>query len=171
MEVVMEEVLPMLNEGEPLIPQIKNMRIIRAFAGVRPLYQPGGGAGREATRDFTLLDHEKLSGLKGFISVVGGKLTTYRLMAKNTVDFIAEKLGVDKPCITHKEKLYPPFPKERPMSFDNICQCERVSREMLDKAVSDKERFSLSDGKTYYQTGYGAMSGYFLHFQSYRLLS
>ena len=133
-EVVMEEVLPMLNEGEPLIPQIKNMRIIRAFAGVRPLYQPGGGAGREATRDFTLLDHEKLSGLKGFISVVGGKLTTYRLMAKNTVDFIAEKLGVDKPCITHKEKLYPPFPKERPMSFDNICQCERVSREMLDKS-------------------------------------
>jgi len=162
-----EEVLPMLDEGEPLIPEIKEMRLIRAFAGVRPLYRPEGSeGGREASRDFVLLDHEKLTGLKGFVSVVGGKLTTYRLMAKQTADFMSEKLGVDKSCITHKEMLHPPFPKDRPMSFKNICQCERVTEEMLDKAVEERERFSLSDIRRITRLGMGPCQGIFCTFRA-----
>lgn len=166
-EATKEEVLKLLDEGEDLIPEIKDMRLIRAFAGVRPLYQPeGGGGGREATRDFVLIDHESLSGLKGFVSVVGGKLTTFRLMAKNTVDFIAKKLGVDKPCITHKEMLHPPFPKERPVSPDNICQCERVNVHMLDKAVEGRESFSLSDIRRITRLGMGPCQGIFCTFRA-----
>ncbi len=167
LEATKEEVLPMLDEGEPLIPEIKEMRLIRAFAGVRPLYRPEGSeGGREASRDFVLLDHEKLTGLRGFVSVVGGKLTTYRLMAKQTADFMAEKLGVDKPCITHKEMLHPPFPKDRPMSFKNICQCERVTEEMLDKAVEERERFSLSDIRRITRLGMGPCQGIFCTFRA-----
>jgi glycerol-3-phosphate dehydrogenase len=39
------------------------------------------------------------------ISLVGGKLTTYRLMAEKAVDVVAELLGDNAPCRTAKEPL------------------------------------------------------------------
>ncbi|MFN8445198.1 MAG: hypothetical protein U0175_30700 [Caldilineaceae bacterium] len=45
------EVELMLEEGEKLIPGFKKARVLRAWAGVRPLYQEGfKGASRDATR-------------------------------------------------------------------------------------------------------------------------
>jgi glycerol-3-phosphate dehydrogenase len=165
-EATKEEVLDLIKSGEDFIPGLMDMRFIRAFAGVRPLYQgEGEGAGREATRDFTLIDHEE-KGLKGFISVVGGKLTTYRLMAKSTVGLIAKKLGVDKPCITDKEKLVAPFPWKRMAEEEPLCQCERVTKEMLDKAVEGKEHFSLSDVRRLTRLAMGPCQGTFCTFRA-----
>jgi len=142
------------------------MRFIRAFAGVRPLYEPGGkGSGREATREFTLINHEE-TGLKGFISVVGGKLTTFRLMAKATVDLVVKKLSIDKPCITHKEPLSAPFPWKRLSVEEPLCQCERVTKEMLDKAVEGKERFSLGDIRRLTRLAMGPCQGTFCTFRA-----
>ena len=165
-EATKEEVLDLIKQGEDFIPGLMDMRFIRAFAGVRPLYQGEGDAsGREATRDFTLIDHEE-KGLKGFISVVGGKLTTYRLMAKATVDVIAKKLGVDKPCITDKENLTAPFPWKRMPVEEPLCQCERVTKEMLDKAVEGKENFSLSDVRRLTRLAMGPCQGTFCTFRA-----
>ena len=47
-----EEVLRLLKIGEPLFPDVRSYRILRAFAGTRPLYTPGGAAGRKASRNF-----------------------------------------------------------------------------------------------------------------------
>lgn len=165
-EATKEEVLDLIKESEDFIPGLMDMRFIRAFAGVRPLYQGEGDAsGREATRDFTLIDHEE-KGLEGFISVVGGKLTTYRLMAKATVDVIAKKLGVDKPCTTDKEKLTAPFPWKRMPVEEPLCQCERVTKEMLDKAVEGKENFSLSDVRRLTRLAMGPCQGTFCTFRA-----
>jgi glycerol-3-phosphate dehydrogenase len=38
--------------------------------------------------------------MPGLISVLGGKLTTYRLMAEKAVDLACRKLGVSAPCST-----------------------------------------------------------------------
>lgn len=165
-EATLEEVLELLEEGTHLVPDLKNMRLIRAFAGVRPLYEPGGAAGREATREFTLIDHNELTGLEGLVSVVGGKLTTYRLMAKAAVDFVADKLGIDKPCITDREMIYAPVKKNGAKPSEYLCQCEMVTSKMLDQAVQGKERFSLSDVRRLTRLGMGPCQGTFCTFRA-----
>lgn len=98
------EVDYMLEQAGVLIPEVYNARIIRAFAGVRPLYVPKSSAaneGREISRNFALIDHQVEDGLSGFVSILGGKLSTYRLMAKVTTDLVCQKLGIDKECTTH----------------------------------------------------------------------
>ena len=100
-----EEVLRLLNLGKPLFPEIWNYRILRAFAGNRPLYTPpDSDAGRGASRNFVIVDHER-EGLQGFASIFGGKLTTYRLMAEKMSDLVCRKLGVDAVCRTAVEPL------------------------------------------------------------------
>ena len=102
-----EEVLRLLKLGEPLFPDIWNYRILRAFAGNRPLYTPPNAeAGRGASRNFVIVDHES-EGLLGMASIFGGKLTTYRLMAEKMTDLVCKKLGVTAPCRTAYESLAP----------------------------------------------------------------
>ena len=104
------EVERMLSEGEQLVPGISRMRVLRAWAGVRPLYKDQDAASdRDIPRTYKLLDHETRDGVKGIISIVGGKWTTYRLMAKEAVDAVSEKLGVTAECRTHLEPLPQPF--------------------------------------------------------------
>src|SRR4030042_6655976 len=52
------EIRLMLEEGQKIIPRFKEFRILRAWAGVRPLIQEANtGANRDISRAFTLLDH------------------------------------------------------------------------------------------------------------------
>lgn len=98
------EVAKLLDLGKPLFPQVGTYRILRAFAGTRPLYTPGGASGRKATRNFSVVDHSK-EGLEGMVSIFGGKLTTYRLMAERVCDDVCRQLGVKTPCRTAEEPL------------------------------------------------------------------
>ena len=103
------EVNKILDEGIEMVPVIEDLRMQRTYAGVRPLYEPpsqaGGEAGREISRGFYVLDHEKMNGVGGLISIVGGKLTSHRMMAEKTVDAVCAKLGVQAACRTHLEPL------------------------------------------------------------------
>ncbi|MDO5483997.1 MAG: anaerobic glycerol-3-phosphate dehydrogenase subunit GlpA [Desulfovibrionaceae bacterium] len=98
------DVLRLLELGEPLFPQVRQYRILRAFAGTRPLYTPGNAAGRQASRNFHVVDHAE-EGLAGLVSIFGGKLTTYRLMAERVCDRVCAGLGVSTPCRTAQEAL------------------------------------------------------------------
>jgi glycerol-3-phosphate dehydrogenase len=105
-----QEIQFMLDEGEKLVPGFKQYRALRAWAGVRPLYKDTDVANdRDISRTYKLLDHEQRDGVAGFISIVGGKWTTYRMMAQEAVDEIARKLGNTQPCRTHEEAL--PIPR------------------------------------------------------------
>jgi glycerol-3-phosphate dehydrogenase len=106
--VAPEEIDHLMKLGVELIPALAEARLLRVFTGARPLYVPksaAGAGGREISRNFALLDHEQLENVKGFISIVGGKLTTYRLMAKATADLVCKKLGIDRPCMTDQIAL------------------------------------------------------------------
>jgi glycerol-3-phosphate dehydrogenase len=103
-----EEVQRLLALGSELIPALSEARVLRIFTGARPLYAPkstSGAGGRDISRNFALLDHEQLDGIAGFISIVGGKLTTYRLMAKVTSDLVCRKFGITAECTTDQEQL------------------------------------------------------------------
>lgn len=109
------EVLRLLDLGEPLFPAIRTYRMLRAFAGNRPLYTPPNAeAGRGASRNFVIVDHEA-EGLSGMASIFGGKLTTYRLMAEKMTDLVCARLGVSTPCRTAEEPLAP-TPDDKLMS-------------------------------------------------------
>jgi glycerol-3-phosphate dehydrogenase len=101
-----DEVRRMIEEGAMMLDGVTTARAMRAYAGVRPLYDLGAEAeGREMSRNFAVIDHEERDGIKGFTSIVGGKVTTYRLMAERVVDVAARHLGVSTPCTTAEVPL------------------------------------------------------------------
>ena len=85
----------LLAETNRIIPDANLTRenVRYSYAGVRPLpYVPGESEG-SVTRRHIVRDHAVSSGPRGMISIVGGKLTTYRELAEQTVDLILRKLG------------------------------------------------------------------------------
>jgi len=173
------EVERLLTIGQEMIPSIREARIIRAFAGVRPLYQPerelGDDLAREVTRDFFVLDHESLDGLSGFVSVLGGKFTTYRLMAEKTVDLVGGKLGNRTLCRTHQE-LLPGAVKlgqERQLSGEEdqiICECEQVTEKQLKEAILEKGSCTLNDLRRRTRLGMGTCQGTFCNCRALEVL-
>lgn len=92
-----------------VLPALRDATVLREWAGVRPLFDPalaisdGADAhvdGRKAARTFEVLDHAAHDGVAGLFSIVGGKLTTYRLMGERTADAVCRALGVDTPSAT-----------------------------------------------------------------------
>ncbi len=141
-----------LREGIPMVPSLATTPYIRAYAGIRPLLKAKDDSdGRGASRGFALLDHEDAE-LSNFITVTGGKLTTYRLMAEKTVDFICKRLGVNVACTTATTIVEPSrlaewtdpslghkyawWSKHTPDDY-LLCECEVVPRSGVDKVLTN----------------------------------
>ena len=115
MEVTTGEVDLLLREGVKLSPRLAETRILRAYAGVRPLVADDSDpSGRSISRGIVCLDHARRDGIEGFITITGGKLMTYRLMAQEATDMVCRKLGVDRPCETAEV----PLPGSEPNAAD-----------------------------------------------------
>jgi glycerol-3-phosphate dehydrogenase len=107
-EVAQSEIDELLDLGEWLFPDIRRLPLLRAYAGVRPLYdiaEAQAATSRTISRSHAVLDHGVRDGIDNFVSIVGGKLTTYRLMAEQTVDMVCAKVGVTTGCTTADEPL------------------------------------------------------------------
>lgn len=99
--VTREEVELLLREGCALAPSLATTRILRAYGGVRPLVADDSDpTGRNISRGIVCLDHESRDGIKGLVTITGGKLMTYRLMAEQAADAVCRKLGVNTACST-----------------------------------------------------------------------
>ncbi len=59
--------------------------VVHSFAGVRPLILEAGKGDRETTRDYKLLEHSGVPAM----TIVGGKITTYRVLAEDVMKKIA----------------------------------------------------------------------------------
>ena len=168
------EVALILEEGDKLIPGLAQARLLRAWAGVRPLYrEKATTADRDLSRDFKVLDHAERDGLHGLVSIVGGKYTTYRLMAERTVDVVAAQLGIVAPCLTHAEVIPPPherraFTVGAPLAAvesahaygDLVCECELVTRQRVVQAWRDGAT-SIDDIRRDTRLGMGPCQGGF----------
>lgn len=75
--------------------------VVGAYAGLRPLLQDPRF---ETTRDLSRR-HSISRGPKGVITVTGGKLTTYRLMAEQVVDLVTRRQGRYLRCVTASLRL------------------------------------------------------------------
>jgi glycerol-3-phosphate dehydrogenase len=104
-----EEIAYLLDETNRLIPWARLTRedVLFTYSGVRPLpYSPRGEEGG-ITRSHVVYDHEEGRsiaggrlevqgggpGAEGLLSIVGGKLTTYPTLSRQTVDMVYDKLG------------------------------------------------------------------------------
>jgi len=78
--------------------------IISTYAGYRPLVRPGRGSKHSSAK--LSRTHVVLEGSSGLISIVGGKLTTYRRMAQDTVDVLSRRDGSTPVHPTQNLPLY-----------------------------------------------------------------
>jgi glycerol-3-phosphate dehydrogenase len=174
-----------------MVPAIASGRVLRAFAGSRPLYvaEPpadgggdGGGDTREVSRTFTVVDHPKLDGLDNMYSIVGGKLTTCRQMAEAVVDRLAERMGVTEPCRTATEvmpgadhgthRVAEPLARvERDQAYGElICECELVTRGQVRDAVASGLT-ELEDLRRKVRLGYGPCQAAFCAWRAAGMLA
>ena len=94
LEVTADEVDILLREGIKIVPALATTRILRAYCGVRPLIASDNDpSGRSISRGIVCLDHSERDGVDGIITISGGKLMTYRLMAEWATDLACKKLG------------------------------------------------------------------------------
>ena len=84
-----------------MLPGLKESTSRHSWSGVRPLFGSGNGLDvHEWSRDFTVINHEARDRVDGLVTVVGGKLTTFRLMAEKAADAVCAHLGVQAECRT-----------------------------------------------------------------------
>ncbi len=178
------EVNKMLQEGDKMVPGFKDARVLRAWAGVRPLFQETyeDAGGRDVTRKLALLDHAEREGIKGLLTITGGKWTTFRLMAEATVDKVCEHLETERPCATATT----PVPgadqgnywlghrlheiEEKQLQGDLICECELVTRKMLENAAQQNPTITLDDLRRDVRLGMGPCQGSFCTYRAVGIL-
>lgn len=175
-EIEAWEIEKLRRRGEALIPAAGDARLLRAWAGVRPLLQEETSTEdeRSVTRAHIVVDHATRDNIGRFISVGGGKFTTYRLMAEETVDLIGQKLGVYRKGCTAAEPLpakqtqrYHIFNEqyariEQSSSDEHIlCECELVTREQLTVAIQEDDVVVLNDLRRDLRLGMGPCQGAF----------
>jgi len=96
----------LLAETNRVIPEANLTRanVLFSFSGVRPLAFAGDEDERRISRRHFVHDHSPR--LNGFVSIVGGKLTTYRSLAEQAVNLLLGKLKIPAPaCSTASEPL------------------------------------------------------------------
>jgi len=101
----MWEVDYLLAETNRVFPEagLTRERILFTYSGVRPLPWTRNEDERDITRRHFIREHPQLQNL---LSIVGGKLTTYRSLAEECVDLLFRKLGRQSPpCMTASEVL------------------------------------------------------------------
>jgi glycerol-3-phosphate dehydrogenase len=177
------EVDLLVTEAAAIIPSLAAMRYVRAFSGVRPLVSGKQVVdGRALSRGFVVLDHLE-AGMSNFITVTGGKLTSFRLMAEKTADLVCRRLGVTAPCLTGtvalseteinqwtEPGLAPHIWLEQPNPKDPLlCECEMVPLsavdQIIDNLTAQRETLDLSAISLRSRVGRGSCQGAFCGFR------
>jgi glycerol-3-phosphate dehydrogenase len=107
-------------------------QLLSTYAGVRPLPYTNQHEESAITRSHIVKDHAPQA--DGLISIVGGKITTCRSLAADTVELVFKKLGRESPACT-TEKL--PLPGGELSSLDEA-KSQLVSNYSLDSQTADR---------------------------------
>jgi glycerol-3-phosphate dehydrogenase len=185
------EIETLLEQGEMMIPGFTRFRPLRAYAGVRPLYketgpdpegpdQPLDSAGlRDLSRNYAVLDHAARDGVDNFVTITGGKWTTYRLMAEQTADLVCRKLGTWRACRTAGTSLEPHQEgrffqlgqrmqklEQGGLAEQVICECELVTRPQLEDYLAHNQRHIINDLRRDLRVGMGSCQGSFCSYRA-----
>src|SRR5690606_17805777 len=91
LQVTEDEIRYLWQAVERSIPTLGQARILRAWAGIRPTVWDWGKTEDELSREHVIVDHRN-QGAPGLLSMIGGKLASYRIMAEEAVD-VVEAVG------------------------------------------------------------------------------
>lgn len=167
------EVDTIISEAGRTIPHFNNTRIIRAFSGVRPLLKSKKADTHEITRGFQIIDHQN-----GLLSIVGGKLSTFRLMAEKTVDAIMTVFRLKKVCETaeipldgQEELSGYPLSKRLADMADIVCECELVTRQSVEKIIQQTATRNVGDISHRTRLGMGPCQGGFCTFRALGIMN
>ena len=168
------EVSQLLRLGGELLPGIEQMRVLRAFAGVRALVRnevsageapasgsPAAGVPRELSRSHQVVDHAAAGGPRGLISVLGGKLTTFRVVAEEVVDLVLTRpeAGDAPPAASREISVLAPPWRRRPGMEPLVCECEGVARRQVLDAARQGRAADLDDLRRRVRLGMGPCQG------------
>jgi len=103
-DVLEDEVDYLLQAFERVFPTIRAYRPVRTTTGVRPTLYKWRRYEDELSRRYEVIDHGP-DGAEGFVTIAGGKLSMYRVMAEETSDAVCRKLGHEAPCVTATRPL------------------------------------------------------------------
>ena len=104
LRISQDEVAYLLEGIESAVPGIREARILRAWAGIRTTLYEYGKLGDELSRDHAIYDHAA-NGAKNFLTMIGGKLASYRAQSEELTNGVSERLGNQVACRTHLEPL------------------------------------------------------------------
>ena len=98
------------DSGGKLVPQLakkpQRKDVLCVFAGLRPLAAPRKHAEEAKTKEISR-SHKLLASDSGLITITGGKWTTYRVMAEETVNLAIKTRGLPhRPCTTRNLKIH-----------------------------------------------------------------
>ncbi len=123
-----EDIKYIVDSTNKVFPNAKltNKDILATYAGLRPLIDEGGKSTKDISREHRIFESDS-----GLISIAGGKLTTYRLMANQLMDFVFKSMKTRnliqnvKPTITDKIFL---------SGFSSSQPLDKVQKQVKDEA-------------------------------------
>jgi glycerol-3-phosphate dehydrogenase len=130
-----EEVLDVLRMTQESFPDagIELDDVLATWAGIRPLISEEGKSTRDTSRE-----DEVWRGPPGLVTIVGGKLTTYRRMAGRVVEALREELGAPPDDVDRTVAVrLPGAPTEELEAFEKSVE-ERLSSAGVDVATKQR---------------------------------
>jgi glycerol-3-phosphate dehydrogenase len=95
----------LISELGHYFPLSRQDNIHYTYASLRPLVPKNNKSASDTSRAHRLIDHEQQDGVKGFLSILGGKNTAYRGIAEEAVNLIVKKLSKKTACTTAQTTL------------------------------------------------------------------
>ncbi len=104
------DIMGLLKDTNENLPgaNISRKDVLYFFGGLRPIVEKETDIDvYDASRKYEIYDHEKDDNIKGVITVIGGKYTTSRNLARQVVEMTYQKIGEEAPeCLTDSTPLY-----------------------------------------------------------------
>lgn len=120
--------------------------ILSTFAGLRPLIFKVGKPASQVSREYQIFERPE-----NFFSIIGGKLTTYRKMAKQIVDRLTRRLAASFHVRAHNPRC---ITDKVPLWGGEIKNHEEFQREWISR-LAEKADFDLETAAHLIET-YGA---------------
>ncbi len=123
LEVTRDEVEYLLSAAEHAFPSIRGYRCFATAAGLRPTVHAWGPNEDDLSREHRIIDHAA-HGIPGCLSMIGGKLASYRSMSEELADRALQAL--ERPHVPSRTHLDPLPGHERLVDAAELARRYRI---------------------------------------------
>lgn len=166
------EIQQLLDNAKILLPNARDYRVFRAWAGVRPLYRPPNWqSDKPLSRRHSVVNHTE-SGIKGFFSICGGSWTSHRAMGEDMGNQVCESSGLDVPCtsattpLSRRNTHMHWKPQNQLLNIETglnyhevVCECELVTKSEVSDLIENHNITRLHDLRRRLRVGFGPCQG------------